>query len=61
MASHDLKIEWVIVKGVSDLADGNRISDVSWKQFACVMAASVVSHMLSDSIVFRQWPHYPGM
>ena len=54
MASHDLKIEWVIVKGVSDLADGNRIADESWKHFACVMAASVVSHMLSDSIVFRQ-------
>lgn len=61
MASHDLKIEWVIVKGVSDLADGNRISDVSWKHFACVMAASVVSHMLSDSIAFRQWLHHPGM
>ena len=61
MASHDLKIEWVIVKGVSDLADGNRISDESWRDFACVMAASVVSHMLSDSIVFKQWPHYQGM
>ena len=61
MASHDLKIEWVIVKGVSDLADDNRISDVPWKHFACAMAASVVSHMLSDSIVFRQWPHYQGM
>ena len=28
--------------------------------YACVMAASVVSNMLSNSFVFGDWPHYGG-
>ena len=61
VAAHDLKIEWVIVKGVSCIADGSRAPDDSWKSFAGVMAASVVFNMLTDPTVFRQWPHYQGM
>jgi len=61
VAAHDLKIEWVIVKGVSCIADGSKAPDDSWKSFAGVMAASVVFNMLTDPIVFRQWPHYQVM
>ena len=30
----------------------------SWEACASVMAASLVSHILSDPGVFRTWPHY---
>ena len=61
VAAHDLKIEWVIVKGVCDFVGASRTPDESWKAFACVMAASVVFNMLNDPIVFEDWPHYQGM
>ena len=32
----------------------------SWEACASAMAASLVSHILSDSDVFRSWPHYSG-
>ena len=32
----------------------------SWEACASAMAASLVSHMLSDPGVFRSWPHYSG-
>ncbi|CAH3180179.1 unnamed protein product, partial [Porites lobata] len=57
-AAHDLKIEWVIVKGISHFADGNNPAEKSWESHACIMAASLVSNMLKDSFVFQQWPHY---
>ena len=57
-AAHDLKIEWLVVKGVCGFVHGAATSNDSWKTFASVMAASVVSNMLSNSFVFRDWPHY---
>ena len=59
-AAHDLKIEWVIVKGISHFADGNNPAENSWESHACIMAASLVSNMLKDPFVFEQWPHYEG-
>ena len=60
-AAHDVNIEWVIVKGISHFSnDGNAPSE-SWKSFASIMAASLVSNMLSDPVVFKEWPHYEGM
>ncbi|CAH3184195.1 unnamed protein product, partial [Porites lobata] len=58
VAAHDLKIEWVIVKGISHFADGNNPAEKSWESHACIMAASLVSNMLKDPFVFEQWPHY---
>ena len=58
-AAHDMKSEWVVVKGVSHFEDSS--THESWKTFACVMAASLVSNILCDSCVFEQWPHYEGM
>ena len=60
VAAHDLKIEWVIVKGISHFADGNNPAENSWESHACIMAASLVSNMLKDPFVFEQWPHYEG-
>ena len=57
-AAHDLKMEWVIVKGISDYADGTASSTEHWKPFASVMAASVVNNMLCVPVVFEDWPHY---
>ena len=60
-AADDVNIEWVIVKVISHFSnDGNAPSE-SWKSFASIMAASLVSNMLSDPIVFKEWPHYEGM
>jgi len=58
-AAHDLKSEWVVVKGVSRFADSS--ANNLWETFASVMAASLVSNILSDPFVFEQWPHYGGM
>ncbi|KAL9978645.1 hypothetical protein ACROYT_G016187 [Oculina patagonica] len=55
-AAHDMKSEWVVVKGVSHFADSS--TRQSWESFACVMAASVVSNILCDPFVFEHWPHY---
>ena len=55
-------MEWVIVKGVSSFAvEDSKSADESWKTFACCMAASVISNMLGNSVVFEDWPHYGGM
>ena len=61
MAAHDLKMEWVLVKGISHFADTKKALDESWKSHACVMAASLVFNILDDTVVFKQWPHYKGM
>ena len=59
-AAHDLKTEWVVVKGIKDFAnDSHPLSD-EWGRFACVMAASVVANILSDPAVFEKWPNYQG-
>ena len=59
-AAHDMNIEWVIVKGISHFSDDSNTPDKSWKSFASIMAASVVSNMLNDPVVFKKWPHYEG-
>jgi len=60
-AAHDLKTEWVVVKGIKDYADGSQCSDDEWGAFASVMAASVVANILSNAVIFEDWPHFnPG-
>ena len=56
--AYDCGIEWLIVKGIADYAGGAELTAESWGPFASAMAASVVSHILSDPTVFRSWPHY---
>ena len=60
-AAHDVKIEWVIVKGISHFSNDGNAPNGSWKSFASIMAASLVSNMLNDPVVFKEWPHYEGM
>jgi len=60
-AAHDVNIEWVIVKGISHFSDDSNNPNESWKSFASIMAASLVSNMLNDPVVFKEWPHYEGM
>ena len=60
-AAFDDQIEWLIVKGIADYADGAESITESWRPFASVMAASVVAHILNDPGVFRTWPHYGGI
>lgn len=57
-AAHDSGVPWIIIKGVSDFADGKKTETNSWRPFASAMAASVVAHLLSDAIVFKDWPNY---
>ena len=57
-AAHDFKTEWVVVKGIKDFADGSQSSNEKWEYFASVMAASVVANILSDPVIFQDWPHY---
>ena len=61
MAARDRKIEWVIVKGISHFTGDSNPPDEAWKLHACVMAASLVSNMLSDPVVYKHLPHYEGM
>ena len=56
-AAHDLKTEWVVVKGIKGYADGSQSSSDEWGTFASVMAASVVANILSDAVIFEDWPH----
>ena len=60
VAAHDMKIEWVIVKGVSHFINDPDQPDELWKSFACTMAASLVFNMLNDPVVFKDWPHFDG-
>ena len=60
-AAHDLNLEWVIVKGISHFSNDSNTPDESWKSFASITAASLVSNMLNDPVVFKEWPHYEGM
>ena len=57
-AASDLGIEWVVVKGVSDFADGSKTATGDWQPFASAMAASVVHNMFKYSDVTERWPHY---
>ena len=60
-AAHDLNLEWVIVRGISHFSNDSNTPDESWKSFASIMAASLVSNILNDSDVFKEWPHYEGI
>ena len=60
-AAHDLKTEWVVVKGIKDFADDSQPSSDEWGRFASVMAASVVANILSDPVVFQEWTNYQGI
>ena len=57
-AAHDLNVEWIIIKGVSDFADGTKSETNAWRPFASLMAASFVAHILSNPITFEELPHY---
>ena len=59
-AAHKHEIEWLVIKGVSDFGDGSISATSPWRPFASVMAASLVAHMLNDSIAFEKWRHYEG-
>ena len=59
-ASHARDIEWIMIKGISEYADGSSVSSDAWRRFASVMAASLTVNMLSEPIVFQTWPHYGG-
>ena len=59
-AAHNLQIEWVVVKGISDYADGTKDSTKDWQPYASMMAASLVANVLSQPSVFKDWPRYDG-
>ena len=60
-AARDLDMEWVVIKGVSDFADGKKSDTDAWRPYhASVMAASLTVHILSNPIVFEHVPHYEG-
>ena len=54
----DSKIEWVSVKGIKDFIDDKQPSSEKWEEVACLMAASVVAKILSDPVMFQDWPHF---
>ena len=58
-AAHDLKTEWVVIKGVSGYADGTEERG-NWQTFASVTAASLVVSILKECNIFEDWPHYKG-
>ena len=57
-AAHDLGVEWIVIKGVSDFADGKKSETNSWRPFASLMAASLVAHILKNPIIFENWGHF---
>ena len=54
-------MEWVIIKGISDYADGSKSKTEAWRPFASVMAASVVDNILKVPGLLKDWPHYKGV
>ena len=57
-AAYDDKMEWLIVKGVASDRDLSQSVNDDWKSFASTMAASLVANILSNPIVFKEWPHH---
>ena len=57
-AAHALDFPWIIIKGISDYADCRKSGSDRWRSFASLMAASLTAHVLSDPVVFQDWPHY---
>ena len=39
---------------------GSKSKETSWRPFASLIAASVTAHILSDAIIFQDWPHFQG-
>ena len=56
-AAHKMDMAWVVIKGVSDFADGKKFATDYWRPFASVMAPSLTAHILT----FEPWVHYGGM
>ena len=53
-------MDLIFVKGVCGFVRDVTSTNDSWKTFASVMAASVVSNMLRNPVMFEEWPHYEG-
>ena len=58
-AARDLKMEWVVIRGISGYADGTEVNE-NWQTFASVTAASFVVSILNQCNDFEDWPHYQG-
>ena len=58
-AARDLKMEWVVVRGISGYADGTEVNE-NWQTFASVTAASFVVSILNQCSDFEDWQHYKG-
>ena len=59
-AAFDLQVEWLVVKGIANYADGSVNTNENWSKFASANAASLVAKILNDAVVFQRWPHYQG-
>ena len=59
-AAFDLQVEWLVVKGIANYADGSETTNENWSEFASANAASLVAKILNDAIAFKRWPHYQG-
>ena len=59
-AAFDLQVEWLVVKGIANYADGSVNTNENWGKFASANAASLVAKILNDAVVFQRWPHYQG-
>ena len=59
-AAFDLQVEWLVVKGIANYADGSVSTNENWSEFASANAASLVAKILNDAVVFQRWPHYQG-
>ena len=57
-AAFHCEIEWLIVKGIADYADGP--ASERWSSCGSAMAASLVAHILNEPHVFGAWPRYQG-
>ena len=58
-AARDLKMEWVVIRGISGYADGTEANE-NWQTFASVAVASLVVSILNRYSFFKDWPHYEG-
>ena len=58
-AARDLKMEWIVIRGISGYADGTE-ANINWQTFASVTAACLVVSSLNQSDLFKDWPHYQG-
>ena len=57
-AAYDREVEWVVIKGISDYADGTKNETKKWQNFGSAMASSVVHHMLKQPDVLNGFTHY---